>query len=360
MNTPFFALLWAGIALSWPVAGARACTVFRVTAGDGAIVSPRTMEFGVDVQARIRAVPRGRTFASPAPDGGAGLAWEGRHGFVGVSGMGMDEAIFDGLNEQGLAFSALWYDPAMQWPEVPEGESGKALAHAMFGTWVLSRFSTVGEVEQALAGIRLYGFHVDAMQQVPPVHFAVYDARGGSIVIECDGGRVHVRENRPGVMTNAPELRWHLTNLRNYLRMSPHMAEPVEPFGVALRPMGHGSGMIGLPGDITPAGRFVKISVLLYFADRPADAQSALNLARHIMHNVAIPRGIAVDLDPDGNVVASEWTQWTTYRDLANRVFYFSTYDNHTLRKIDLRRLDFREPRTFPMDGIETVVDLTE
>lgn len=340
-------------------AEAGACTVFKVTAADGAIVSPRTMEFGVDVGSRVLAVPRGKAFASPAPGGSAGLAWEGRYGFVGVSGLGDDLAIFDGLNEQGLAFSALWYDPAMQWPAVPAGEEARALAHVMIGNWILSSFSTVDEVRAALRDVRLYGLRVDAMKQVPPVHFAIYDAAGGAIVIECDAGEVRVHDNPGGLMTNAPELPWHLTNLRNTLRMSPHMAEPVKYAGGVLQPMGHGSGMLGLPGDITPASRFVKVAVLLRYADPPADAAGALNLARHIMNNVDIPRGIAVDLDAGGNVAASEWTQWTTFRDLGRRLFYFTTYGNPTLRKIDLQRLDFAAPRVFPMDGEEVVLELT-
>ena len=360
MKTSSCAILLVVLLVAASVLDASACTVFKLTAKDGAIVSPRTMEFGVDVHSRVLAVPRGKAFSSPAPGGGAGLSWEGRYGFIGVSGLGDDNAIFDGMNEQGLAFSALWYDASMQWPTVPPGEEGRALAHALIGTWILSSFATVDEVKAALKEVRLYGMYLDAMKQVPPVHFAVYDAKGGSIVIECDGGEIRVHDNPAGIMTNAPEFPWHLTNLRNYLRMSPHMAEPADYFGATLNPMGHGSGMIGLPGDITPASRFVKVSVLLRYVEPPADAPGALNLARHVINNVDIPKGIAVDLDKDGNVAASEWTQWTTFRDLGNRVFYFATYENPTLRKIDLKRLDLSAPRVFPMTGGEAVIDLTE
>lgn len=353
-------VLAAVLAALAPAMEAGACTVFRITAKDGAIVTPRTMEFGADVHSRVVVVPRGKEYASPAPGGGAGVAWEGVHGFVGVSAMGNDEMIFDGMNERGLAFSGLWYETDMVWPAVPEGEQDKALAHALIGSWILSRFATVEDVRDGLKNVRLYGVYVDAMKQVPPVHFAVYDASGGSIVIECDDGELRVHDNPHGVMTNGPELPWHLTNLRNYLRMSPHMAEPLDYSGVALKPMGHGSGMIGLPGDITPASRFVKASVLLHFADQPADAAGAMRLARHVMNNVDIPPGLAVDLGKDGSVAASEWTQWTTFRDLGNRVFYFHTYGNPTLRKIDLGRLDFSQPRVFPMDADELVIDLTK
>lgn len=358
MKTFLQAVLVIVIVVTMVVTDSSACTVFKITAKDGTIVSPRTMEFGHDVNSRVLAVPRGKAYVSPAPNGGNGVAWEGRYGFVGMSGLGDDNAIFDGLNEAGLAFSALWYDADMTWPVVPAGEEGKALAHAMIGSWILSNFATVDEVREGLKGIRLYGVLIEAMKQVPPVHFAVYDAAGGSIVIECDNGELHVYDNKPGVMTNAPELPWHLTNLRNYLRMSPQMAEAANFGGVELKAMGHGSGMIGLPGDITPASRFIKMSVLLRYADQPDDSAGALNLARHIINNVDIPKGIAVDLDKDGNVAASEWTQWTTYRDLTSRVFYFHTYENPTMRKIDLKQLDFQAQREFPLNAEEVVIDL--
>ena len=71
-----------------------------------------------------------------------------------------------------------------------------------------------------------------------------------------------------------------------------------------------------------------------------------MNLAQHLVSTIHIVKGTIVDRDKDGKIVASETTQWSSYRDLTNRIFYFRTYDNFNMRKIDLKRLDFTGPRS--------------
>lgn len=338
-----------------------ACTVFKVTAEDGTIISTRTMEFGYDVGSKVVVVPRGKAFVSPAPDSGQGLSWQGKYAFVGIDAFDDSDTVFDGLNEAGLAFSALWYDSSMKWQTVPQGKNKNALAHIFLGSWVLSNFSSADQVKSALNDVRVYGFYIQEMKQVPPMHFAVYDTSGRAIVVEFDNGAVSVYDNPLGVMTNAPKFSWHLTNLRNYIAMMPEQPKPAEYSGVKLKPMGHGSGTIGLPGDITPPGRFVKIAVLTHFADQPKDSAAALRLSRHIMNNVDIPKGLAIDKDGSGKVIYSEWTQWTTFRDLRNKVFYFTTYDNAAMRKIDLNKVDLSKAASFDLGASrEPIIDLTK
>lgn len=338
-----------------------ACSVFRVTAEDGTTFITRTMEFGHDVESAIVVIPRGKEFISPTPDNKTGLSWKNKYGYVAVNGFGEDEAVFDGLNEAGLAFSALWYETDMEWQSVAPGEEDRALAHALIGSWVLGNFSTVGQVREEIQKVRLFGVVVPQMGFAPPLHFAVYDAQGGSIVIEYNYGKLYVYDNPLGIMTNAPNFPWHLTNLRTYVRMSPHQAPPVNYAGMRVKQMGHGSGMFGLPGDITPPSRFIKMAVLLHYADPQKDAKGALNLSRHVINNLDIVLGTVVDVDKDGKITGSETTQWTTFRDLSNKLFYFNTYDNLTLRLVDLKRLDFTLEKTIAMTGDEEVIiDVTE
>ena len=338
-----------------------ACSVFKVTAKDGTMISTRTMEFGHDVQSAIVVIPRGKEFVSPTPDNKTGLLWKNKYGYVAVNGFGDDEAVFDGMNEAGLVFSALWYESDMEWQSVNPGEEDRALAHALIGSWILGNFSAVGEVREGLKEVKVFGLMIPQMGIAPPLHFAVYDARGGSIVIEYDYGQLSIYDNPLGVMTNAPNFPWHLTNLRTYVNMSPEQAKPVDYAGMKVKQMGHGSGMFGLPGDITPPSRFIKMAVLLHFADEVADAKGALNLSRHVINNLDIVKGIAVDRDKSGKVIASETTQWTTFRDLTNKVFYFTTYDNLTLRKVDLNRIDFTKEKTISMyEYDEVIIDVTD
>ena len=340
-----------------------ACSLFRVTGKDGTIISTRTMEFGAEIGYGLVRVPRGRPFVSPAPGNNTGIRWNARYGYVGANAFGDETMVMDGLNEKGLSFSYLWYETDMKWQQVEPGETGTALAHVLLGSWVLGNFATVGEVKKEIEKIRVFGFHAPQMGMAPPLHAAMQDAAGGSIVIEYNNGRVEVFDNPLGVMTNAPDFPWMVTNLRNYIAMSPVAPPATDYAGVKLRPTGHGAGMWGLPGDLTPPSRFVRLAVLTHMADRQADSAKTLNLAQHIANTFDIVRGMAVDKGPDGKITASETTQWTFFRDLTNKVLYFKTYDNFNLRKIDLKKVDFegKTTKTVPLYGDgETIKDITD
>ncbi|MGZ4552542.1 MAG: linear amide C-N hydrolase [Mycobacteriaceae bacterium] len=59
------------------------CTSLRIRSSDGTVIVGRTMEYALEVNWELRAVPRGVTQSSSAPDG-AGLTWTGTNGYVGM------------------------------------------------------------------------------------------------------------------------------------------------------------------------------------------------------------------------------------------------------------------------------------
>jgi choloylglycine hydrolase len=352
-------ILWLLLAAA---SGSTACTIFRMKAKDGNITIGRSMEFGVDLKYDLIVVPRNRPYASPSPVSRVGLNWTSRYGYVGVASMGMDFGVSDGLNEQGLAVSVLWYESNMQYQTVTPADSAKALAQAMYSDWVLGNFATVDEVRNATKGVKVFLYSDPVkMKMALTVHFIVYDAAGGCIVVEYDKGQCNIYDNPLGIMTNSPSLPWQYTNLRQYIGLENTSPIPIRAGGFTFSPTGHGDGMFGIPGDYTPPSRFVRLAMFEKFADRQPDAASNLNLCQHVINTFTIPFGIIVDKDANGNVVSSESTQWVTFRDLTNRYFYFKTYENSTLRKIDLGKADFsaKEIKRIPMYGTpQTIVEM--
>ena len=320
---------------------ADSCTVFQLKADDGTIIVGRSMEFAVDLKYDIIVVPRNKAYVSPAPDGQVGMAWKTHYGYVGVASFGMDYGLSDGMNEKGLAVGLLWFEPDMKWQDVAPGERKSSLAQTMLGDWILGNFATVEDVKQEIQKIKVFKYTDPVANIAPTVHFIVYDAKGGCIVIEYENGLCNVYDNPLGIMTNAPRFPWQMTNLRQFVGMTSEMPGPYEISGIKLSPTGHGSGMFGLPGDITPPSRFVRLAILTRFADRQPDAERTLNLAQHIINTFDIPFGLVTDTLPDKKTVMKESTQWVTFRDLKKHIVYFKTYDNQNLRKIDLGKLDF-------------------
>jgi len=182
-----------------------ACTVFSMKAKDGNITIARSMEFGVDLHYDFIVVPRNHSFLSPSPVSKTGIQWKTKYGYLGVASMGMDVGVSDGMNEQGLAVSVLWYEQNTEYQSVAPTDSARALAQMMYPDWALGNFSTVDEVRQATGQVKVFNYSDTAkMKGTLTVHFIVYDARGGCIVVEYDQGVCHIYDNPLGIMTNAP------------------------------------------------------------------------------------------------------------------------------------------------------------
>jgi choloylglycine hydrolase len=353
---------------------ADACTSFSVVAKDGAILIGRSMEFGLLLDSKVMIVPRGFKFTSPAPDGKEGLSWQAKYGFVGMNTKGVDQTP-DGLNEAGLSVGLLYLPGFAKYQEVGAQDTSRALANLEVGNWMLSNFATVEEVKEAIKNVVVFDY-APAGYGSFPLHFAIYDAKGASLVIEYVNGQRFVYDNPVGVLTNSPPFDWQLTNLRNYINLTNLNVTSLKLGNFVLEPLGQGTGLLGIPGDYTPPHRFVRAVALAYASVRPATSAEGANLAFHILNNVDIPIGVvasktaptstAGSSTPKGTTDASgleyDFTEWVTVRDLTNKLFYFRTYKNLAIRKIDLKKLAFTGTTIQHIDiqGGEQFVDATE
>lgn len=329
------ATLCAGLMATSPT---LACTDVRLIAGDGSPVTVRTMEFAMDLGSEVQIMPRGAQLTSPAPSGD-GLKWTSKYGYVAMNAYGMPVAT-DGLNEKGLGFGALYLPAETKYQDVQPGDETRALSNASFGAWVLGNFATVNEVRAALSGVIVWGEMVPQLGSFSPLHYVVHDANGKSIVIEYVDGKMHAYDNTVGVLTNSPTYEWHLQNLRNYVNLTAENAPPVRIGNTTYVGTGQGSGLHGLPGDPTPPSRFVMAAATAYLADKPKDAAEALIVAEHLINRVDIPKGLVRDY-ADGGKPVGDYTQWTTFRDHANKIYYWKTYNDPGLKAVDLGQLDF-------------------
>jgi choloylglycine hydrolase len=78
----------------------------------------------------------------------------------------------------------------------------------------------------------------------------------------------------------------------------------------------------------------------VHLAERPKDSAGALIVAEHLINRVDIPKGLVRDYS-DGGKPAGDYTQWTTFRDHANKVFYWKSYEDPGLKAVDLKTIDF-------------------
>ena len=341
LTRPLFAAL-AAAAFTLPPAPAAACTTFRIQSQDGAWIVGRSMEFAMDLKSQVMLVPRGHHLSATGPDLKPGMAWTAKHGFLGINALGLDVAA-DGMNEAGLSVGALFLPGFAEYQPFPT-DGKHAVSNVELANWILSQFATVAEVREALPKLTVYELVLPQAGPLP-LHWAISDAQGHSIVVEYLRGKLHIDENPIGVLTNSPPFDWHQTNLRNHINLTSINVDALKLGSVEVKPLGQGTGLIGLPGDYTPPSRFVKATALVYASTPVATAAEGANLAFHILNAVDIPRGAVAEKTPSKTVanptIDYDTTEWATVYDLKNHVAFFRTYGDLTVRKVELNKVDF-------------------
>lgn len=333
------------------IPASQACTDFTLKTLDGTVVSARSMEWGADLQSRLAIHARDEQRVSKAPDGKPGLKWVAKQGFVGADVSGLD-AIVDGVNEKGLSYSLLWFPEYTKYPPIEIGQEAKVVDVTDLGAYLLGTCTTVDEAKAALSKISIGATNVASFGGIPTAHVALHDAHGNNAVVEWVNGKQVISENPNGVLTNSPSFDWHLINLKNYIRVDALNPEPVKIRGTILGSPGQGGGFLGIPGDWTPPSRFVRTTAMLRFAKPAPDVSSGINLAAHIMNAVDIPKGDVRDVV--GGQEFTDYTQWILIKNLKNPAIYFRSYDNLSLRKVDLSKINFsagRAPQFIPVAG---------
>jgi choloylglycine hydrolase len=298
-------------------------------------------------------VPRGYAFTGETPLG-PGKTWTGKYAVVG--GIAFNNlAIMDGMNEKGLAAGAFYFPTFAEYAETTPENRTVSMSMADFTNWVLTSFSSVGEVKAAIeAGDVAIGWP----PQAQPFHYVVYDATGASIAIEPIGGKLKIYDNPLGAMTNSPTFDWHMTNLRNYIALNPRNVPPLKIDGMTFRQFGEGSGMLGLPGDITPPSRFVRAAVFSVTAIPEKDAEHGVLQVFHILNNFDTGRRGAVGSRRGG---AHRLHMLTVARDPQALRYYWKTCDDQAIRMVDMKQLDLNGKSILMLStkGQQSIIDST-
>jgi choloylglycine hydrolase len=336
-----------------------ACTDFMLTAKDGTLLITRSMEFGQNLNSNLRSSPRERIFTTTTPNNKPGLSWTAKYGYLYVDGFNVD-VTFDGINEAGLTFEYLYLPGETQYQTIPAGKDNQVVPYANFGDWVLSNFQTIDEVKQALQNIYVSNQVIPQLgEAVLPAHASIRDASGKGIVVEFYNDKINVYDNI-GIMTNSPKYDWQVTNLRNFINLSPYNPEPISAHGMTYSSTGQGTGAVGLPGDFSPPSRFVKTAFMLKNINPGQNANDLVNLAEHMINNVDIPAGV-VRSTSDGQT-SVDTTQWVVFKDVTHKMFFYRTYNDMTLRVVDMNKVNLTKnaPRLkMPLVGNPYMMNMT-
>jgi choloylglycine hydrolase len=329
-------------------------------AGATQYISSRCMELTGVMKTSMYLVPAQQVF--PLIKNGS-VSWTGTYGFVALadpSGMPVFPCFVDGINSAGLSCASLW----LPGTSYAASASSNALEYYDLGAWIMSQFATVDEVVTALAGINVIGA-APGSDLYKPLHFIATDPTGASVVIEFIDGAMNVYPpsynngaTQDGVLTNSPTYDWQRTNLADYVNLS------VEGSGTSSTNTSGppvGAGLLGLPGDIMSASRFVKAATFrIGYGKLPSDGtgwlptvpdagatgstQTIVSAALSLVQIIQATPYASALISPASSTAAptvGDWTMWQVARDHTNAVYYFSSAFNPTVQKVDLSEVDF-------------------
>lgn len=303
----------------------------------------RTLELSLELPYLVARFPANSRLVSRA-QGYPELGWVTRHAILAVTmpdappapGAGFgptDLKVIEGLNDAGLTFSMQSYPQAGgAQPSLDPGRA--ALAAADLGTFLLGQCATTAEARALMAGQQVVLERIPVLGGLEtPFHFALHDATGASLVIEFHRGELSLYDNPVGVMTNAPQFSWHLTNLDNYTFLSNVDHSRARFMNYDAEQPGSGIAKTGVPGSDSSVDRFIRAAYYARFAEKQADPDKAVEMVAHIMNNFDRPRGITIDPPDQGSGhlhvaghdvqgIPTEFTSWTSLTDIERRRLY--------------------------------------
>ena len=263
------------------------------------------------------------------------------------------------MNEKGLYFGAFYFAGFAEFEELTNENQSVAVSSEELGNYILANFATVEEMKEGLKKRSVVGTHIEEINGFAPLHYAVSDAKGNSVVIEYSKTGLTIFDNEIGVVTNPPSYDWHLINVSQYLGLSTENVTPTEINGVTYSSVSQGSGMIGLPGDYTSPSRFVRAASFVTASLPSKHADEAVFRAFHILNAFDIPKGLVRESSEDG--VFTDYTVWTSVADTQNRDYYFRTYLNPEITKVNIPQAlkGLKTPQVISMEAELRYKDVT-
>lgn len=305
------------------------CTGIRFNDANGNMYFGRNLDWSTSYGQRIVITPKGYKYSSA---------------FLGeitpkyaLIGMGIVEEntplYFDCGNEVGLAIAGLNFPGYAQYEK--DALEGKTNISAYeFPLWIAMNFSTVDEVEAALANVAIVSKPINEKYPVSLLHWIIGD-KTRSIVVEYTSAGMQIFHNDVDVLTNQPGYAWHKENLRNYMNLTSPQPEKVTWGKAEMTAFGSGSLMRGLPGDYYSPSRFVRVAYLN--THYPAKTSEEENISRlfHTLAGVAMIDGAAAMASGD-----FEKTVYTGGYSAATKTYYWNTYEDSSIKKSTLSDYD--------------------
>ena len=256
-----------------------------------------------------------------------GTAIRTKHALIGMGTVLKEYPLYaEASNEKGLSLAGLYFPENAYFFE--EKEEGLNLAPYELFPYFLGLYEAVAEVRELLKNVTLTNIPFAENLPITDLHWMMSDGKD-CIVLEQTREGLQVYDNPVGVLTNNPPFPYHLMNLNNYGNLTPLMAESRFAPQLPLAQYGRGMGAIGLPGDASPASRFVRAAFHKWNSDCDGEEKSSVAQFFHILDNVALVQGSTVTESGKADV-----TIYSCCINASRGIYYYKTYTNNQITAV--------------------------
>lgn len=305
------------------------CTALSIKSKEGKCFFGRNMDLAYNFNQSVMIIPRNYKYEDKV----TGNMVTNKRAIIGM-GTVIDNhpALAEAMNENGLACAGLNFDGYAYFEEEPiKGKNN--IAPYDFIQWVLSNHESIEEVKKEIKNLELVNIPINKNTPVSKLHWMITDKTGKSIVVEKTKNNFSVYDNPVGVMTNNPTFDWHLTNLNEYMYITPNHPKETKWSDRELKALGTGAGTLGIPGDFASVSRFIRIAYIRAKMPLVEGDVKAITQFFNMLDYVKMVKGGVITEEG-----MEDLTIYSSCMDQEKGIYYYRTYDNNRINAVDINK----------------------
>ena len=250
---------------------------------------------------------------------------------------------YDAINEKGLGMAGLNFVGNAVYAKPVSGKEN--IDQFEFIPYILGKCANINEAKSLLASINLTDTPFSEKLPTAQLHWIIAD-ENGCITVESMADGLHIYDNPVGVLTNNPPFETQMFLLNNYMSLSPKQPQNTFANGLALNSYSRGMGALGLPGDLSSASRFARVAFTKMNSISADSENESVSQFFHILGSVDQQRGCC-----EVSEGKYEITIYTSCCNTTKGIYYYTTYNNHQISAVDMRKenLDSTELMRYPL-----------
>ena len=252
-----------------------------------------------------------------------------KYAMIGMASVVQNYPLYaEAANERGLAMAGLYFPQNAYFFEPKD--SNLNLAPYELIPYFLGQYATVAEIKNNIKSLNITNIPFVQGLPIADLHWMISDGEN-CIVLEQMKDGLKIYDNPVGVLTNNPPFDYHLMNLNNYMNLTPNNKEKGFSNKIDLQAYGQGMGAIGLPGDVSPASRFIRAAFYKLNSICKEDEESSVTQFFHILDSVAMVQGATMTKEGKYDI-----TTYSCCINLSKGIYYYKTYTNNQITAIKM------------------------